>query len=136
MTQRKPTRRTIRSGTRVMDGRGTGTALGSTGLPPLCDPREWIWIDWDGDRGMKVARIADIAATETRRGDPPMNNPCALTPAEIASSDERIAAYRAAGAALTGEDWERLETMLAEMRDGTREPDAAERRRRILETTP
>ena len=57
------TRKTPRPGDRVMDGRGTGTALGSTGLPPICDPREWIWIDWDGDRGMKVARIADIAIT-------------------------------------------------------------------------
>ena len=58
------------------------------------------------------------------------------TPAAIAASDERIAAYRAAAAALTGEDWERIETMRAEMAAGTRAPDAAERRRRILETSP
>ena len=60
MTQRKPARRTIRTGARVIDGRGTGTVLNNTGLPPLCDPREWTWIEWNGERGLKVARIADL----------------------------------------------------------------------------
>ena len=57
-----PSRRTIRPGNRVADAHGTGAVRGNTGLPPLCDPRDWTWIDWDGDRGLKVARIADIAA--------------------------------------------------------------------------
>lgn len=70
MTQRKP--RTIRHGARVIDGRGTGTALNSTGLPPICDPRDWIWVRWDGERGLKPARLADIRATgsTTYPGEP------------------------------------------------------------------
>jgi len=63
-----PNRRTIRPGTRVTDGRGAGAVRGSTGLPPLCDPRDWTWIDWDGDRGLKVARIATIAEGSTGAG--------------------------------------------------------------------
>ena len=47
-------------GVRVIDGRGTGSILNNTGLPPLCDPRVWVWVDWDGERGMKVARVADL----------------------------------------------------------------------------
>ena len=61
MTQRS---KTIPAGARVIDRHGAGTALGSTGLPPICDPRDWIWIDWDGERGMKVARIADLTITK------------------------------------------------------------------------
>lgn len=57
MTQRKPA---LRSGARVHDGRGTGTVLNNTGLPPICDPREWVWVGWDGGRGMRVARLADL----------------------------------------------------------------------------
>ena len=56
-------RKTPRPGDRVNDGHGAGTVLGSTGLPPICDPRTWTWIDWDGDRGMKVARFADLTIT-------------------------------------------------------------------------
>ena len=32
MTERKRARRTVRPGTRVIDGRGTGTVLNNTGL--------------------------------------------------------------------------------------------------------
>ena len=64
MTDRKRAR-SIRYGTRVIDGEGTGTALNNTGLPELCDPREWIWVDWDGARGMKVARVAELTLTTT-----------------------------------------------------------------------
>ena len=137
MTQRK-TRRTIRPGTRVTDGRGTGTVRNSAGLPPICNPQDWIWIDWDGDRGPQTARIADLHPNGENRIVPLRHvfDPCALSGPEIARSDARIAAYRAAAAALTGVDWERLDTMRAEMAAGTRAPDAAERRRRILETSP
>lgn len=63
MTQRKP--RTFRRGARVTDGHGTGTALNNTGLPEILDPRLWIWVDWNGDRGLKPARLADLTTTET-----------------------------------------------------------------------
>ena len=64
MNERKPARRTIRTGARVTDGRGTGTALNNTGLPPICDPRDWIWIDWNDERGLKAARIADLTLAD------------------------------------------------------------------------
>ena len=68
MTQRS---KTIPAGARVIDGHGAGTALGSTGLPPICDPRDWIWIDRDGERGRKVARIADLTITDTESAGKP-----------------------------------------------------------------
>ena len=76
MTKRNPAR-AIRSGARVLDGRGTGTALNNTGLPPLCDPRDWIWIQWDGSRGLKPARLADIRLTADQTGGPgiPFDSP-------------------------------------------------------------
>ena len=118
MTKRNPTR-AIRSGARVLDGRGTGTALNSTGLPPLCDPRDWIWIQWDGSRGLKPARFADIRLTAdqtTRPGKPfgplppgcrpvsPSDSPPATETAPspgAADTTERLAKVRAciAGAA-------------------------------------
>ena len=57
--------RTIRPGARVIDGRGTETVRGNTGLPVLCDPREWTRIEWDGARGLKVARLDDLITTGT-----------------------------------------------------------------------
>ena len=63
MTERKRTRPPVRPGVRVIDGKGTGTVMGNTGLPPLCDPRVWVWVDWDGERGMKVARVAELTTT-------------------------------------------------------------------------
>ena len=47
-------------GVRVIDGRGTGSIINNCGLPELCDPREWVWVDWDGERGVKVCRVADL----------------------------------------------------------------------------
>ena len=63
MTERKRARRPVRPGVRVIDGKGTGTVLDNSGLPALCDPREWVWVDWDGARGMKVARAAELTTT-------------------------------------------------------------------------
>lgn len=62
-TKRRPHRRPIRPGARALDGKGTGTVLGNTGLPPTFDPRVWTWIEWDGSRGMQVARVANLRTT-------------------------------------------------------------------------
>lgn len=64
MTKRKPARRTFRPGARVLDGRGTGTVRNITGLPPLCDPRGWTWVHWDGKRGLKIARFDDLTPAD------------------------------------------------------------------------